>query len=36
MIVTLSQMHDVQTTKMQKAGFMSQLSKLDRRYGWMG
>ncbi|HEX7855143.1 MAG TPA: SRPBCC domain-containing protein [Sphingobium sp.] len=34
MIVTLSQMHDVQTTKMQKAGFTSQLSKLDRRYGW--
>lgn len=36
MIVTLSQMHDAQTTKMQQQGFMSQLSKLDRRYGWRG
>lgn len=36
MIVTLSQMHDAQTTQMQKAGFKSQLSKLDRRYGWTG
>lgn len=34
MIVTLHQMHDVQTTKMQQEGFMSQLAKLDRRYGW--
>jgi hypothetical protein len=36
MIVTLHQMHDLQTTNMQEAGFMSQLSKLDRRYGWQG
>ncbi|WP_378947638.1 SRPBCC domain-containing protein [Mesorhizobium sp. ANAO-SY3R2] len=36
MIVTLSPMHDAQTTEMQKAGFTSQLSKLDRRYGWTG
>ena len=36
MIVTLSQMHDAQTTKMQQEGFLSQLSKLDRRYGWQG
>lgn len=36
MIVTLSQMHDAQTSKMQQAGFVSQLSKLDRRYGWQG
>ncbi|GAY20631.1 SRPBCC family protein [Sphingobium fuliginis] len=34
MIVTLSQMHDLQTTQMQQAGFTSQLSKLDRRFGW--
>lgn len=31
MIVTLHQMHDAQTTNMQQQGFMSQLSKLDRR-----
>lgn len=36
MIVTLHQMHDAQTTRMQQAGFMSQLSKLDKRYGWQG
>jgi uncharacterized protein YndB with AHSA1/START domain len=36
MIVTLHQMHDVQTTKMQHGGFLSQLSKLDKRYGWQG
>lgn len=36
MIVTLHQMHDVETTKMQQAGFMSQLTKLDIRYGWDG
>lgn len=35
MIVTLSQMHDAATTAMQKEGFTSQLSKLDRRYGWV-
>lgn len=34
MIVTLSQMHDAATTTMQKNGFTSQLSKLDRRYSW--
>ena len=32
MVVTLHQMHDLQTTQMQEAGFRSQLSKLDRRY----
>jgi len=36
MIVTLSQMHDAQTTTMQLQGFTSQLSKLDRRFGWEG
>jgi uncharacterized protein YndB with AHSA1/START domain len=36
MIVTLHQMHDEPTTKMQKEGFMSQLSKLDKRYEWQG
>lgn len=34
MIVTLHQMHDAQTTKMQQMGFISQLSKLDKRFGW--
>lgn len=34
MIVTLSRMHDAQTTEMQREGFTSQLSKLDRRFGW--
>lgn len=32
MIVTLSQMHDAATTAMQRKGFASQLSKLERRY----
>ena len=36
MIVTLSQMHDAQTTEMQRMGFTSQLSKLDKRFGWAG
>ena len=36
MIVTLSQMHDADFTRMQQEGFTSQLSKLDRRYGWIG
>jgi uncharacterized protein YndB with AHSA1/START domain len=36
MVVTLSQMHDAQTTEMQRQGFTSQLSKLDERYGWKG
>lgn len=34
MVVTLHKMHDEQFTKMQQMGFTSQLSKLDRRYGW--
>jgi hypothetical protein len=29
-------MHDDQFTGMQLEGFTSQLSKLDRRYGWEG
>jgi uncharacterized protein YndB with AHSA1/START domain len=36
MTVTLHQMHDVQTSNMQQQGFLSQLSKLDKRYGWQG
>ena len=32
MVVTLSRMHDAATTAMQKEGFTSQLSKLDRLY----
>lgn len=36
MVVILSQMHDAQTTRMQRDGFTSQLSKLDRRYHWQG
>jgi uncharacterized protein YndB with AHSA1/START domain len=36
MVVTLSPMHDDQFTGMQLEGFTSQLSKLDRRYGWEG
>ncbi|WP_437622428.1 SRPBCC family protein [Sorangium sp. So ce1151] len=32
MAVTLHAMHDAQTTGMQKAGFTSQLGKLDKRY----
>lgn len=36
MIVTLHQMHDLRTTQMQHAGFTSQLSKLDKRFGWNG
>ncbi|HZV57405.1 MAG TPA: SRPBCC domain-containing protein [Sphingobium sp.] len=34
MVVTLSQMHDAATTGMQREGFLSQLSKLDKRYHW--
>jgi uncharacterized protein YndB with AHSA1/START domain len=34
MVVTLSRMHDAETTDMQKQGFTSQLAKLDRRYCW--
>lgn len=33
-VVTLSQMHDAATTGMQREGFLSQLSKLDKRYYW--
>jgi uncharacterized protein YndB with AHSA1/START domain len=33
MVVTLDPMHDEEFTKMQTAGFSSQLSKLDKRYG---
>jgi uncharacterized protein YndB with AHSA1/START domain len=36
MLVTLSHMHDAQTTAMQQEGFTSQLAKLDERYGWDG
>ncbi len=36
MIVTLSPMHDANFTQMQREGFTSQLSKLDKRYGWTG
>ncbi len=36
MTVTLSGMHDPAFTQMQKEGFTSQLSKLDRRFGWTG
>lgn len=32
MIVTSSQMHDAQTTKMQQMGLASQLTKLDERF----
>lgn len=32
MIVTLEPMHDAETSGMQKEGFTSQLTKLDRRY----
>jgi hypothetical protein len=34
MVVTLSPMHDGDFTRMQQEGFASQLSKLDKRYGW--
>lgn len=36
MVVTLWPMHDAETSAMQKEGFLSQLSKLDERYGWQG
>lgn len=36
MIVTLSPMHNPEFSEMQKQGFTSQLSKLDKRYGWAG
>jgi uncharacterized protein YndB with AHSA1/START domain len=33
MVVTLDPMHDEQFTRMSKMGFMSQLTKLDKRFG---
>jgi len=36
MVVTLHPMHDEEFSKMQRMGFTSQLSKLDRRYGIAG
>lgn len=33
MVVTLSPMHDPETSEMQLAGFTSQLTKLDKRFG---
>lgn len=33
MVVTLSPMHDPETSEMQKTGFISQLTKLDKRFG---
>ena len=33
MVVTLDAMHDDETTRMQKEGFTSQLTKLDARFG---
>lgn len=33
MVVTLSAMHDEATSRMQEGGFLSQLTKLDRRFG---
>jgi uncharacterized protein YndB with AHSA1/START domain len=33
MVATLDTMHDEEFTKMQKEGFTSQLSKLDKRFG---
>jgi uncharacterized protein YndB with AHSA1/START domain len=34
MVITLDPMHDEEFTKMSIMGFTSQLTKLDRRYGW--
>lgn len=36
MTVTLSGMHDPAFSEMQREGFTSQLSRLDRRFGWAG
>ena len=36
MVVTLSPMHVEEMTKMSVDGFTSQLTKLDKRYGWTG
>ena len=33
MVVTLEPMHDAETSGMQREGFTSQLTKLDRRFG---
>ncbi|WP_010587524.1 SRPBCC family protein [Schlesneria paludicola] len=35
MVVTLDPMHNEEFTQMQKEGFASQLSKLDKRYDWV-
>lgn len=35
MVVELSHMHDEQFTNMQRMGFTSQLTKLDKRFGWI-
>jgi uncharacterized protein YndB with AHSA1/START domain len=34
MVVTLHRLHDEMFTNMQGEGFTSQLSKLDKRFGW--
>ena len=34
MVITLDPVHDEEFTKMQTMGFASQLSKLDKRFGW--
>jgi hypothetical protein len=36
MVVTLDPMHSEEMSEMQQAGFTSQLTKLDRRFGWAG
>ena len=36
MVVELSHMHDEQFTQMQRMGFSSQLTKLDKRFGSVG
>lgn len=35
MVVTSDGMHSAEFTKMQEEGFLSQLSKLDARFGWV-
>ncbi|MBA3677828.1 MAG: SRPBCC domain-containing protein [Sphingosinicella sp.] len=36
MIVTMGQLYDAKTSGMQQQGFASQLTKLDKRFGWEG
>ncbi len=36
MVVTLSPVHNPEFTQMQKEGFASQLTKLDKRFGQPG